>query len=285
MFLICSTARREPHAEQDMEPYVRRAGKCFEQELPERARTPNAECSTYEAAGKPAGRCIASRRSFTTAAFVQDDKKGSPPVILSVSEGSTRSDGSSSPDLPVAGHQKDFFGVILSERGASRSDRLEDLARSSARHTGTADGSTDVPDVTPPLPSGPRRWTIPGAEQCMPRTLSSRRRRRPAKAPLRSCDFPARARSRSPRCYGIHSSTAALRPRHLGLGEIRDPQTGAIVDRAMCVTMPGPASLTGEDVAELHCHGGPYIVRRVLAWRWLPGPGWPSRASSAGAPS
>jgi hypothetical protein len=26
----CSTARREPHAEQDMEPYVGRAGKCFE---------------------------------------------------------------------------------------------------------------------------------------------------------------------------------------------------------------------------------------------------------------
>jgi tRNA modification GTPase len=59
--------------------------------------------------------------------------------------------------------------------------------------------------------------------------------------------------------------SAALRPRHLGLGEIRDPQTGAVVDRAMCVVMPGPASLTGEDVVEFHCHGGPYIVCRVLA--------------------
>ena len=58
--------------------------------------------------------------------------------------------------------------------------------------------------------------------------------------------------------------TTALRPRHLGLGEIRDRHTGAIVDRAMCVMMPGPASLTGEDVVEFHCHGGPYIVRRVL---------------------
>ncbi len=53
-------------------------------------------------------------------------------------------------------------------------------------------------------------------------------------------------------------------PRRLGLGEIRDPQTGAVVDRAMCVMMPAPASLTGEDVVELHCHGGPYIVRRVV---------------------
>ncbi len=59
-------------------------------------------------------------------------------------------------------------------------------------------------------------------------------------------------------------SPAALRPRRLALGEIRDPQTDAVIDRAMCVLMPGPASLTGEDVVEFHCHGGPYIVRRVL---------------------
>src|SRR4029077_15671061 len=52
--------------------------------------------------------------------------------------------------------------------------------------------------------------------------------------------------------------------RSLSLGELRDPQTCAVVDRAMCVMMPGPASLTGEDVVEFHCHGGPYIVRRVL---------------------
>lgn len=60
-------------------------------------------------------------------------------------------------------------------------------------------------------------------------------------------------------------SAAALRPRHLRLGTLRDPRTGAVVDRAICVTMPGPTSLTGEDVVEFHCHGGPYIVRRVLA--------------------
>lgn len=53
-------------------------------------------------------------------------------------------------------------------------------------------------------------------------------------------------------------------PRRLGLGEIRDPDTGAIIDRAMCVVMPAPQSLTGEDVVELHCHGGPYVVRRLL---------------------
>jgi tRNA modification GTPase len=58
---------------------------------------------------------------------------------------------------------------------------------------------------------------------------------------------------------------AALQPCHLRLGTLRDPETGAVVDRAMCVMMPGPRSFTGEDVVEFHCHGGPYIVRRVLA--------------------
>ncbi len=51
----------------------------------------------------------------------------------------------------------------------------------------------------------------------------------------------------------------------LRLGEIRDPQTGVTLDRALCVLMPGPDSLTGEDVAELHCHGGVYLVRRIIA--------------------
>jgi tRNA modification GTPase len=53
-------------------------------------------------------------------------------------------------------------------------------------------------------------------------------------------------------------------PRHLYIGEIRDPATGAAVDRALAVVMPSPASLTGEDVAELQCHGGAFLVRRVL---------------------
>src|SRR5260370_10930133 len=54
-------------------------------------------------------------------------------------------------------------------------------------------------------------------------------------------------------------------PRRLYLGEIRDPKTGAALDRALCVIMPAPNSLTGEHVAELHCHGGVYLTRRVVA--------------------
>jgi len=55
-----------------------------------------------------------------------------------------------------------------------------------------------------------------------------------------------------------------LKPRHLYIGDIRDPSTGAAVDRALAVVMPAPRSLTGEDVAEVHCHGGPFLVRRIL---------------------
>jgi tRNA modification GTPase len=60
------------------------------------------------------------------------------------------------------------------------------------------------------------------------------------------------------------ANPAPLVPRRLQLGEIRDPAGGTPVDRALCVLMPAPHSLTGEDVAELHCHGGVYIVRRVV---------------------
>ena len=36
------------------------------------------------------------------------------------------------------------------------------------------------------------------------------------------------------------------------------------VDLGLAVYMPGPASFTGEDTAELHCHGGQASTRRVL---------------------
>src|SRR5579871_3210567 len=52
--------------------------------------------------------------------------------------------------------------------------------------------------------------------------------------------------------------------RRLRLGELRDPASGAALDRAMAVFFAPPKTLTGEPVAELHCHGGPYLVRRVL---------------------
>lgn len=40
--------------------------------------------------------------------------------------------------------------------------------------------------------------------------------------------------------------------------------SGDIIDEAMLLWLPGPASATGEDMAELHLHGSPAIVSRVL---------------------
>jgi tRNA modification GTPase len=59
--------------------------------------------------------------------------------------------------------------------------------------------------------------------------------------------------------------SAQIVPRQLRFGEIRDPQSGDPLDRAMCVLMPGPRTLTGEDIAELHCHGGIYLIRKIVA--------------------
>ena len=37
------------------------------------------------------------------------------------------------------------------------------------------------------------------------------------------------------------------------------------IDEALCLVMRAPRSYTREDVAELHCHGGPALLHRVLA--------------------
>jgi tRNA modification GTPase len=61
----------------------------------------------------------------------------------------------------------------------------------------------------------------------------------------------------------VHS--AEFTPRTMRLGDVVDPSTGARIDRALAFVMPQPASLTGEDVAEIQCHGGPFVVRRIVA--------------------
>lgn len=40
---------------------------------------------------------------------------------------------------------------------------------------------------------------------------------------------------------------------------------GELLDRALALWLPGPASATGEDVAELHCHGGRAVIASVEA--------------------
>lgn len=46
---------------------------------------------------------------------------------------------------------------------------------------------------------------------------------------------------------------------------LRDPRSGALLDEALLLRFDAPASSTGEDVVELHCHGGRAVVEAVLA--------------------
>lgn len=51
-------------------------------------------------------------------------------------------------------------------------------------------------------------------------------------------------------------STWPTAPRHALLAEVRDPRTGAVVDRAIVTTFVRPHSFTGEDLVEISGHGG-----------------------------
>ena len=51
-------------------------------------------------------------------------------------------------------------------------------------------------------------------------------------------------------------------PRELKLARVLDSRT--TLDRALVVYFPGPGSFTGEDCAEFHLHGSPYLRARLL---------------------
>ena len=54
------------------------------------------------------------------------------------------------------------------------------------------------------------------------------------------------------------------RNRHACIANIKDPSTGEIIDRSLALAFRAPHSFTGENVVEIQCHGGPYIVQRIL---------------------
>jgi tRNA modification GTPase len=55
-----------------------------------------------------------------------------------------------------------------------------------------------------------------------------------------------------------------LPPRKAVAVRLRD-KDGGLLDRALALWLPGPSTATGEDVAELHCHGGRAVVAAVEA--------------------
>lgn len=61
-----------------------------------------------------------------------------------------------------------------------------------------------------------------------------------------------------------HGTLKALPARRLSLGELHDAQGTLLDAECLAVRMPGPHSYTGEDVVELHCHGGALCARLAL---------------------
>jgi tRNA modification GTPase len=47
-------------------------------------------------------------------------------------------------------------------------------------------------------------------------------------------------------------------------GEIHEPKSNCMVDDVLLTIMRKPRSYTGEDVVEIHCHGGAFLSRKIL---------------------
>ena len=56
----------------------------------------------------------------------------------------------------------------------------------------------------------------------------------------------------------------AFEPRHMYYGVVKDEE-GRVIDEALAVYMKAPYTYTGEDVAEIQCHGGNISVRNILS--------------------
>src|SRR4051812_29242845 len=53
-------------------------------------------------------------------------------------------------------------------------------------------------------------------------------------------------------------------PRKAVLRRLRHPETKALIDETLALWFPGPNTETGEDMAELHLHGGRAVVTAVF---------------------
>lgn len=68
------------------------------------------------------------------------------------------------------------------------------------------------------------------------------------------------------RALAALSPGAALpRARMAAIRKLVDPQSREVLDHALVLLFSGPGSFTGEDVCELHVHGGPAVVEGVLS--------------------
>src|SRR5438045_6261322 len=69
---------------------------------------------------------------------------------------------------------------------------------------------------------------------------------------------------------GAHEAGARIagslpEARSAAVRELRHPVSGELLDEALVLRFDSPASSTGEDVVEFHCHGGRAVVDAVLS--------------------
>ena len=60
------------------------------------------------------------------------------------------------------------------------------------------------------------------------------------------------------------TARALPEPRTAVLRVVRHPRTAEVLDHAIVIWLPGPDTVTGDDMAELHLHGGRAVVAGVL---------------------
>jgi tRNA modification GTPase len=61
-----------------------------------------------------------------------------------------------------------------------------------------------------------------------------------------------------------NKSVADMTSHRLYRGQLVDPTSKRLIDNVLCVLMKSPHSYTGEDVVEIHSHGGYLVPRRIL---------------------
>jgi tRNA modification GTPase len=73
------------------------------------------------------------------------------------------------------------------------------------------------------------------------------------------------------RLFRRRGGSKPLQSHRVYFGVIVDPAAGETLDCALLLPFRAPRSYTGEDVIEFHCHGSPYLLRRVLGLVWREG--------------
>lgn len=56
-----------------------------------------------------------------------------------------------------------------------------------------------------------------------------------------------------------------IQPRHSYLTNLMDA-TDKLIDQCITVYYPAPASFTGEDIIEIHCHGAPAVIEKIFEY-------------------